>query len=131
MFLPASEAILHPLFQKATDEILDGPIKVSVFKLALIFQSATCDLFILHFFFEIFKWQTSSYHLIDAATNGPPVHRHAVVLLLQNFWSHVTGCTCLRTQTTKISLKLEFLKRFCFLSPTPAPTPTPRNHDIF
>lgn len=109
VFLPTSEAILHLLFQKVTDEILDGSIKVSVFKLAFVFQSATCHLFIMHLFFEIFKRQTGGHHFVDAAAHRPPVHRYAVVLLPQNLWSHVTSRTCLRTQTTKNTLQNEFL----------------------
>lgn len=101
VFLPASEAILNLLLEKATDEVLDGRVEVSAFKRALVFQSAPRHLFVLHLFFEILKRQTGGHHLVDAAAHGPPVHRRAVVLLPQDLWSHVTACACLKTQTTK------------------------------
>lgn len=97
VFLPASKAILHLLFQKVTDEIFDGRVKVAVLKLALVLQSATRHLFVLHLFLEISKRQTGGHHLVDAAAHRPPVDRHAVVLLPQDLRSHVAGCTCLRT----------------------------------
>lgn len=100
--LPASKAILHLLLQKVTDEIFEGSVKVPVVKLALVFQRATRHLFVLHLFLEVFKRQTGGHHLVDAAAERPPVDRHAVVLLPQDLWSHVAGCTCLRTHATQM-----------------------------
>lgn len=96
-YLLAPEAMLHLLLEKAGDDIFGGSIKAFVFKLALVLQSATSHLVVLHLFPEVFERQTGSHHLVDAAAQSPPVHRRAVVLLPQNLRGHVTRRTGLRT----------------------------------
>ncbi len=89
----------HFLPEKTADDIFSRRIKVFVFKLALILQSATSHLVVLHLLSEVLERQTGSHHLIDAAAKSPPVHRRVVALLLQNLRSHVTCCTSLTTHT--------------------------------
>lgn len=85
-----------------------------VFKLALVLESATNHLLILHLLLEVFKRQAGSHHLIDAAANSPPVHRHAVVLLPQDLWSHVASCTSLTTRTQRVEYLKDSSKKLYF-----------------
>lgn len=96
-YLPTPKAMLHLPLEKEADDIFGGSVKALVFELALVFQSATSHLLILHLLPEVFEWQTGGHHLIDAAAQRPPVHRHAVRLLLQNLRSHVAGRSSLAT----------------------------------
>ena len=87
----------HLLPKKAADDIFGGGIKAFVFELALVLQSATSHLLILHLLSEVSKRRTAGHHLIDAAAQSPPVHRRAVALLPQDLRGHVTSRTSLAT----------------------------------
>lgn len=85
------------LLEEAADEVLGGSVKVFVFKLALVLQSATSHLLVLHLLSEVLEGQAGGHHLVDAAAHGPPVHGRAVVLLPQNLRRHVASRTSLTT----------------------------------
>lgn len=105
--LPTAKTVLHLLHQELTDNAFCVSVKEFLLKPALVLQCTSSHLLFMHFLSEVFIWQSSGDHLIDAAAQRPPVHRFMIILLPKDLRGHVASGTSLRTHREESGDEIE------------------------
>lgn len=92
MLLLAAQAFISLLLKELLDDGLGGRIKVLVLPWGFIIDDATLHLLLLHLLlpgFGTLEWCVGSHHLVNTASQRPPVDRCPVGNFVQDLRGHV------------------------------------------